>query len=74
MSLYHGITVRDAAMLVGVPEGTVRNWLYRGKIKRTEDGQIDPMTLHEWWDYQRDQRKGSREPVHRARHNPYLAS
>lgn len=74
MTLYHGISVRDAAMLVGVPEGTVRNWLYRGNIQRTQDGQIDPMTLQEWWDYKRDQAKAKRGDVHRARHDPYRES
>lgn len=69
--LYHGVSVRDAAMMIGVPEQTVRKWLHRGNIERTTDGQVDPVTLQEWWDYKRDARLGKRGPVHRAKHNPY---
>ncbi len=69
--MFHGVTVRDAAMLCGVPEATVRKWLHRGNITRTEDGQIDPFALRDWWDFKRDSRLAQRAEVHRARHNPY---
>lgn len=60
--LYHGITVRDAVLMVhawggSVPAGTVRQWLTRGQVKRTRDGHVDPHSLHEWWAYDRDTSK-----------------
>ena len=60
--LYHGVTVKDAVIMVGTRGGTVspatiRKWVSRGQVQRTRDGQIDPFTLIEWWDYQRNARK-----------------
>jgi hypothetical protein len=64
--LYHGITVRDAVLLIHSQGGvttaaTVRKWVQRGQVQRTRDGQIDPFTLIEWWEYQRDHAKGKRQ-------------
>ena len=55
-TLYHGITVRDAVLLIHSHGGTatpaqVRKWVQRGQVQRTRDGQIDPFTLVEWWQY-----------------------
>lgn len=63
--LYHGITVRDAVLLIHAEGGTatagqVRQWVHRGQVQRTKDGQIDPFTLLEWWTYQQD--KVTRKP------------
>lgn len=69
--LHHGISIRDAAMLIGVPEGTVRMWLNRGHVHRTPDGQVDPFTLQEWWETKRDAQRGSRGEVHRSKSNPF---
>ena len=69
--LFHGISIRDAAMMVGVPEQTIRQWLRRGNIQRTQDGQVDPFTLQEWWDHKRKENLAARNPVHQAKHNPY---
>lgn len=60
--LYHGVTVRDAVLMVSmwggtVSAATVRKWVSRGQVQRTKDGQIDPFTLQEWWDYQRNANK-----------------
>jgi hypothetical protein len=54
---YHGITVRDAVLLIHSHGGTctaaqVRKWVQRGQVHRTRDGQIDPFTLLEWVEYQ----------------------
>lgn len=54
---YHGITVRDAVLLIHSHGGTataaqVRKWVHRGQVHRTRDRQIDPFTLIEWYDYQ----------------------
>ena len=56
--LYHGITVRDAVLLIHAEGGTatadqVRQWVHRGQVQRTRDGQIDPFTLLEWVDIQK---------------------
>lgn len=67
---YHGVSIRDAAMLVGVPEATVRKWLQRGNIQRSTDGQVDPFALQEWWDYKRSPR-ANRGNQCAARDNPY---
>lgn len=69
--LDYGITVRDAAMMLGVPEKTVRRWLGRIEGLRAQDGQIDPIALQEWWDYKRDKKRGSRNEVHRSKLNHY---
>lgn len=69
--LYRGISVRETAMMLGVPEKTVRMWLYRDKIKRTRDGRIDVESVRKWWDQDRDRGRGNRKPHHRARFNPY---
>lgn len=68
---YHGVSIRDAAMMLGVPEQTIRTWLKRGKIERTPDGQINPFTLREWWDIKRHKGRGKRNPANQAKHNPY---
>jgi hypothetical protein len=64
--LYHGVTVRDAVLMIAAEGGTVtpaaiRKWVQRGHIQRTQDGQIDPLTLLEWWTYHRDHTKGKRQ-------------
>jgi hypothetical protein len=64
--LYHGITVRDAVLMIAAEGGTVtpaaiRKWVQRGQVQRTQDGQIDPLTLLEWWTYHRDHTKGKRQ-------------
>lgn len=69
--LYHGISVRDAAMMCGVPETNVRKWLERGILIRTGDGQICPFSLREWWDAKRDMDKAARNPAAATRRNPY---
>jgi hypothetical protein len=71
--LYHGITIRDAAMICGVPEANVRQWLSRGKLVRTTDGQICPLSLREWWD-SRSIDQAKRGPEHTTRNNPYAAA
>lgn len=58
--LYHGITVRDAALMCGVSEGTVRSWLTRYELPRTGDGQICPFGLRDWWDTMRDHEQARR--------------
>ena len=69
--LHHGITIRDAAMMCGVPEANVRKWLSRGLLIRTGDGQICPFSLREWWDYKRQTAQAQRNPIVSARQNPY---
>lgn len=60
MTQFHGITVRDAALMCDVAESTVRSWMHRYQLPRTGDGQIDPIALVEWWDYRRDHNQAAR--------------
>ena len=69
--LYHGISVRDAAMMIGVPEANIRKWLSRGILQRTGDGQICPFHLVEWYESRRDVKKGKRADQYATRNNPY---
>lgn len=71
--LYHGISVRDAAMMIGVPETNIRKWLSRGILVRTADKQICPLNLVEWYDKDYDQRKAKRNDAVKTRRNPYAA-
>ena len=57
---YHGITVKDAALMCGVSTGTVRAWLSRYHLPRTGDGHINPFALQHWWDHQRDAKQATR--------------
>lgn len=69
--LYHGVSVRDAAMMCGVPEANVRDWLRRGVLQRTGDGRICPFSLRDWWDFKRDTAKAARNNESKTCSNPY---
>jgi hypothetical protein len=71
MTTDYGVSIRDAAMMIGVPEQTIRSWLRRVHGLRSQDGQVDPFRLQEWFDYERDHARAKRQPAHRAKHNPY---
>jgi hypothetical protein len=66
----HGMSVREAAMLIGVPEGTIRIWLHRGVNIRSQDGRIDYFLIQEWWDDGRSAR-GNRTTETASKRNPY---
>lgn len=66
-----GITIRDAAMLIGVPETNIRTWLTRVTGLRAHDGRICPRNLVAWYDNERDHSKAKRGTVHATKRNPY---
>lgn len=73
-NLYHGISIRDAAMMCGVPEANVKMWLNRGNLIRTGDNQICPFSLMEWWETKRDTKRAKRNAAVKTRSNPYAAT
>jgi hypothetical protein len=59
---YHGITIADVELMVimmggKVGQGTIRSWLSRGNITRSRDGLINPESVINWWEHERDTRK-----------------
>lgn len=46
-----------------VKESTVRSWVSRGNVRRTHDGRIDVVSLHAWWECER---QASKVRVHAA--------
>lgn len=65
MKPYHGVSVADVELMVimmggKVTQATIYSWLTRGKITRTRNGMIDPESVINWWETQRDHDQAKR--------------